>query len=84
MVDCQWYYEHLTNPSNGIYTLEIGNYSFTARCEFDAGHGWTVLQRRYDGSEDFDRDWQDYKSGFGSQEYEHWIGEFIQIAKPFF
>ena len=77
MIDCQWYYEHLPNPSNGIYTLEIESYSFTARCEFDAGHGWTVLQWRYDGSEDFDRDWQDYKSGFGSQAYEHWIGGFI-------
>lgn len=33
-----------------------------------------VIQRRYDGSVNFYRDWNDYKSGFGSMNSEFWLG----------
>lgn len=39
-----------------------------------AADGWTTVQRRYDGSADFNRSWEDYAIGFGSPAGEYWIG----------
>ena len=74
--DCKDVYE-TGNRKNGIYTIDPDSSGkpFKVYCnmEIDNG-GWTVIQRRQDGSENFFRNWDDYANGFGDLNGEHWLG----------
>lgn len=61
---------------NGIYTITPDDKgSFKVYCDMETnGGGWTVFQRRRDGTTDFYRTWEDYKLGFGDLEGEFWLG----------
>ena len=61
---------------SGVYTIDPdGSGAFYLFCDqTTAGGGWTVFQKRLDGSVDFYRGWADYKNGFGNLNGEFWLG----------
>ena len=61
---------------SGVYTIDPdGSGAFDVFCDqTTAGGGWTVFQKRQDGSVDFYRGWADYKNGFGNLNGEFWLG----------
>ena len=70
---------HFNTKSSGVYT--IANFcgvkcsNTRAYCDTTSGGGgWLVVQRRQDGSVDFNRDWVDYEDGFGNLTGEFWYG----------
>ena len=61
---------------DGIYTIKPDNDNvFKVFCDqTTAGGGWTVIQKRLDGSVDFYLGWDEYKRGFGNLRGEFWLG----------
>ncbi|XP_054274306.1 angiopoietin-related protein 1-like [Macrosteles quadrilineatus] len=66
---------------SGVYYLQIRGTTYwflKVFCEQEVAEGgWTVIQRRDDlgePRENFNRDWADYKNGFGDPAKEFWMG----------
>nr|XP_022327163.1 fibrinogen C domain-containing protein 1-like [Crassostrea virginica] len=74
--DCADIYDTGKNESK-VYTIYPGegNIAVQIYCDMeDDGGGWTVIQRRFNGSENFFRSFADYAAGFGNKTGEYWAG----------
>jgi hypothetical protein len=61
--------------TNGVYTMDIGGLRQTVYCDMSGGD-WLVIQRRSADlpREHFNRNWNDYVTGFGNPSGEFWLG----------
>ncbi|XP_065896381.1 ficolin-2-like [Dysidea avara] len=64
---------------SGVYTMVnfcgVKCYDAEVYCDtINGGGGWLVVQRRQDGSVDFNRTWVEYEDGFGELTGEFWYG----------
>ncbi|XP_071395839.1 angiopoietin-related protein 4-like isoform X1 [Centroberyx affinis] len=61
--------------ASGVYTIQPqDSRPFSVLCEMTSEAGWTVIQRRHDGSQNFNQLWESYQKGFGSLIGEFWLG----------
>ncbi|XP_037552160.1 fibrinogen-like protein 1 [Nematolebias whitei] len=75
-IDCTEIKKQVPHAPSGTYNIQPAGRSFPFKvyCEMRSDGGWTVFQRRSGGSVSFNREWIDYKSGFGSLSNDHWLG----------
>ncbi|XP_071501337.1 ficolin-1-like [Diadema antillarum] len=64
---------------DAVYTIFVSDIDKCGRkdvyCEQQQdGGGWTVIQRRWGGRENFNRPWNDYVKGFGNLQGEFFLG----------
>ncbi|KAM4020260.1 angiopoietin-related protein 2 [Anomaloglossus baeobatrachus] len=65
------------HDASGIYLVKPENTNRLMQVWCDQRHdpgGWTVIQKRVDGSVNFFRNWETYKQGFGNIDGEYWLG----------
>ncbi|XP_078702579.1 uncharacterized protein LOC144928221 [Branchiostoma floridae x Branchiostoma belcheri] len=61
--------------ASGVYNITLNSSKVEVYCDMNtAGGGWTVIQRRLNGSVPFNRTWEEYKRGFGNKSGEYWLG----------
>ena len=75
-IDCEDYLVRSPNLPSGIYPIyPPGQKPITVYCDMKSyGGGWTVIQRRVDNTQEFYKNWNDYKSGFGELDFNFWLG----------
>uniref|UniRef100_A0A3B5L7G6 Fibrinogen C-terminal domain-containing protein n=1 Tax=Xiphophorus couchianus TaxID=32473 RepID=A0A3B5L7G6_9TELE len=72
--DCQDLFAQGQTVS-GVYMIQPDNSKpFNVLCQMTPDGGWTVIQKRQDGSQNFNQLWESYRKGFGDLNREFWLG----------
>ena len=73
--DCKDAYQK-GHTVDGVYLINPDNQTaFPVYCNMSVdGGGWVVLQRRFDGSVDFNQNWTVCEHTFGNMTGEYWLG----------
>lgn len=72
------------DANSGVYVIKPNHSEpFNVYCEMTPDGAATVIQRRIDGSVNFDQTWEKYEKGFGNLERDYWLGlqKFSSVAK---
>ncbi len=79
MRHCQDIFDHRRVRENGPQEIQLDNGQKTVvLCDMTTDAGcWTVIQRRVDGNESFQRNWTEYANGFGNVSADHWAGNIL-------
>jgi len=77
--DCLDIYRADPHTPSGRYQVTVtssygSTKSLSVWCDMSNGGGWTVFQKRFDGSVDFYQGIKSYEQGFGSIDEEFWLG----------
>ncbi|KAK3545024.1 hypothetical protein QTP86_033222 [Hemibagrus guttatus] len=74
--DCSEIKKYSPYALSGVYNIQPSGSKkpFQVYCVMRQDGGWTVIQRRSGGRVSFDRNWKEYKNGFGNVHYDHWLG----------
>lgn len=69
--DCYDHYRH-GNLRDGLYKVKptASKCFIKVFCDMQQG-GWTIIQKRQDGTTDFFQDWKRYKEGFGGDRFHY-------------
>ncbi|XP_029472837.1 fibrinogen-like protein 1 [Rhinatrema bivittatum] len=75
--DCSDIWKKRPWSASGVYWIKPAGAPqvFRVFCEMRKSGGWTVIQR-HNGADSlgFNKDWEEYKQGFGNRAGEHWLG----------
>ena len=80
--DCRCIYDSDNTAETGLYSIDPGDGmgQFTVYCDMGLNpgstgdRGWTIIQRRLDDTQSFEKEWKSYKNGFGSLYGNFWLG----------
>ncbi|XP_047446599.1 angiopoietin-related protein 3-like [Mugil cephalus] len=72
--DCSQLFNRGERVSRVYAIRPDGSAPFMAFCDMSSDFGETVIQRRREGSVNFDQTWDKYENGFGDFQGEFWLG----------
>ncbi|XP_041373593.1 uncharacterized protein LOC121386672 [Gigantopelta aegis] len=76
VADCSDIIEHYITTS-GVFTIQPRDFGLPLRayCDIeDKETAWLVIQRKSNGSLNFNKTWNEYRDGFGEIDSDYWLG----------